>query len=49
MVKKNQKSLEQLPDGLSQEVRYLIGKEAGSVIKKAKESTKPVPCIQMAA
>ena len=35
-------SIEQLPEGLSQDVRYLLGDEAGSVIKKVKESIIPL-------
>ena len=41
-VQRSTASIEQLPEGLSQEIRYLFSDEAGSVIKKAKESIIPL-------
>lgn len=39
---KSKESLEQLPANLAQEVRCLIGEEAGKAIKRAKESMVPI-------
>lgn len=39
---KSKTSIEQLPEGLSHEVRNVLGREAANVIRKAKESIVPL-------